>query len=325
MLNKFLLNDELLITQVEKFFIQQRGEWNQCKNGYDSLNSVETKIFKFDDIEIRVQFNPGRITSTSANVDEKSISERKCFLCVDNLPQDQNGIQFENDFVLLVNPFPIFPEHYTIPFLTHQPQLLLSQMNSFLDLTKALSDKYVLFYNGPKCGASAPDHLHFQAGTKNFMPIDNEIYFLKEKYSIAKNKSDEIEFSAISDPLRKYISIHCRSKEKILKVVEEVLEKFNSLIHNDIEPMINVLSYYRNGFYELIIMLRKKHRPKFYFEDGENKFVISPASVDVGGVLITPRKEDFERINEKIIKEIFDEIFISDDELKILAAKLHLS
>lgn len=325
MLNKFLLNDELLITQVEKFFIQQRGEWNQCKNGYDSLNSVETKIFKFDDIEIRVQFNPGRITSTSANVDEKSISERKCFLCVDNLPQDQNGIQFENDFVLLVNPFPIFPEHYTIPFLTHQPQLLLSQMNSFLDLTKALSNKYVLFYNGPKCGASAPDHLHFQAGTKNFMPIDNEIYFLKEKYSIAKNKSDEIEFSAISDPLRKYISIHCRSKEKILKVVEEVLEKFNSLIHNDIEPMINVLSYYRNGFYELIIMLRKKHRPKFYFEDGENKFVISPASVDVGGVLITPRKEDFERINEKIIKEIFDEIFISDDELKILAAKLHLS
>ena len=121
---------------------------------------------------MKVQFNPGRYISTSAKVDEKSINDRKCFLCPANLPEEQKGILYEEEYLILGNPFPIFPEHFTIPNINHVPQQIKNNFPLMLKLTKDLSKHYVVLYNGPKCGASAPDHFHFQAGTKNFMPIE---------------------------------------------------------------------------------------------------------------------------------------------------------
>ena len=153
---------------------QQRMVWELLRKGYDSLQSVKTKVFEFDGFQVKVQFNPGRMTSTAAKVDPNSIRERKCFLCTDNLPPAQRGIPCDGDYLVLCNPFPIFPEHFTIASLHHTPQVIRDSFAAFLQITRDLGARYTVFYNGPRCGASAPDHLHFQAGNRSFLPIDAE-------------------------------------------------------------------------------------------------------------------------------------------------------
>ena len=159
---------------AKKLLNKQKDDWQFAANGFESLKSVQTKEFNFDGYKFKVQFNPGRIKSSSAKVDDKSIKERKCFLCLENLPSEQKGILINEEYIILVNPFPIFPEHFTIPQVRHTPQSIKNSFIDLLEISKELSKYYTVFYNGPKCGASAPDHLHFQAGSKNFMPIDLE-------------------------------------------------------------------------------------------------------------------------------------------------------
>ena len=144
------------------------------------------------DLKINAQFNAGRMTSTSAKVDPKSISERKCFLCEKNLPAEQKGILYNNKYIILCNPFPIFPTHFTLTHKEHQPQRILDTFSDMLDLSKDLSKHYSVIYNGPRCGASAPDHLHFQAGNKYFMPIDDEFHQIKNEYGKMIFEDDDL-------------------------------------------------------------------------------------------------------------------------------------
>ena len=160
---------------------EQKKSWTALAKNYNSLNTAKVKSFQFPGFVIKAQHNPGRIKSTSAEVDEKSVSERKCFLCPDNLYEEQKAVKYGEDFHILVNPFPIFPEHFTIPHKDHIPQLIKEYFGRMLSLSKNLPN-YVVIYNGPECGASAPDHLHFQAGTKNFLPINEGFYSLKNEY-----------------------------------------------------------------------------------------------------------------------------------------------
>ncbi|HNZ62580.1 MAG TPA: DUF4922 domain-containing protein, partial [Paludibacteraceae bacterium] len=152
--------------KVKNLFKEQVSEWDLAKKNYEDLKNVQIKSFSFGDFEIVVQFNPARIVSSGAKVDEKTIKERKCFLCKENLPPQQKGVD-AGEYSILVNPYPIFPEHFTIPRKEHIPQQIKPFFSDMLELAKSM-DEFVVFYNGPKCGASAPDHLHFQAGTKNF-------------------------------------------------------------------------------------------------------------------------------------------------------------
>src|SRR5690606_5973953 len=146
----------------------QKQDWPQCAEGYATLKDVRVKEFQFNGFKIKVQFNAGRITSSAAKVDAKSISERKCFLCTENLPAEQKGILYGEDYLILCNPFPIFNEHFTLTHIQHAPQSIKGSFNKLLSLSKNLSKYYTVFYNGPRCGASAPDHMHFQAGNKFF-------------------------------------------------------------------------------------------------------------------------------------------------------------
>ena len=176
------MKEEITFLNAAKTLISnQKINWEQCKNGYATLDSIKHKTFQFENCSIEVQFNPGRMISTSAKVDSKTINERKCFLCKTNLPVDQRSIEYKDDFLILVNPFPIFPEHFTLPSAHHKMQEIESSFPVMLDFSKDLSPDFIVFYNGPRCGASAPDHLHFQAGTKNFMTIDHEYVSLKQK------------------------------------------------------------------------------------------------------------------------------------------------
>jgi len=297
----------------------QKRNWEQCYLGYESLKSVQVKTFEFDGFNIKVQFNPGRLTSTSAKVDTKSINERKCFLCIDNLPPDQKGILYNRHYIILCNPFPIFPEHFTIPAVEHRPQLILNSFKDFLKVSKDLSKRYTVFYNGPKCGASAPDHFHFQAGNKDFMPVVNEYKALKDKYSKVLLTGKDIVISELQDGIRRFILMEGNDAHAIEVYFTRIYKLLEEISSPGEEPLMNIISFYEDMKWKIIIILREKHRPARYFEEGEGKLVFSPASVDLGGVCITPLEKDFLKITKDDLADIFSEVIIGEEKFRKIA------
>ena len=294
---------ELLNAQIK--------EWSLAGKNYSDLNKVITKTYKLDGFELKVQFNPGRIVSSSAKVDKKSIQQRPCFLCAQNRPEVQDEIKF-NNYLILINPFPIFPEHFTIPKTDHTLQLIEGNFEDMLDLSEAMSD-YTFFYNGPNCGASAPDHFHFQAGIKGFMPIDNETESLKKKYG-KKLANTEVELWAVQDGFRNFYIIESIDKDALTKVFETIYRAVEKVSPADPEPALNIHANFTEGLWKVLIFPRGSHRPSQYFAEGDDNILISPASVDFGGVLITPREKDFEKINITDIKSIMQQVSYPQDK-----------
>jgi len=304
----------------------QRKTWKQLGDGYESLKNVKTKTFQFDGFRMKVQFNLGRYISTSAKVDEKSINDRKCFLCPVNLPDEQKGVLCENEYLILGNPFPIFPEHFTIPNINHLPQQIRNNFPFMLKLSKDLSKHYVVVYNGPKCGASAPDHFHFQAGTKNFMPIWDDFHQLKNEYGELLFENDEMTISAIDDGLRRMISFESLDSQKLIAAFDNFYEIYSSTTRSKEEPMMNIISSYEEEFgWRIIVFLREKHRSSHYFAEGENKILLSAASVDLGGVCITPLEKDFERMTKEKLTEILSEVCLNKNSFELLKRKVGIA
>lgn len=303
-----------LTSQDAKSLLQsQLNEWDLAKNNFEALRNVKTKEFQFNGFVVRVQFNPARIQSSAAKVDAKSIQERKCFLCPNNLPKEQRGIPFGDRYQVLVNPYPIFPEHFTIPLYQHTDQLILDKYTDMLDLAKYL-DKYTLFYNGPKCGASAPDHAHFQAGIKDFLPIEDEIGNMPKE---TVYKGDKLNVSILRNYLRNCFLIETSNKDEAGSFFNR-LYPLLEIKGDDKEPMMNILTWYENGIWYSCIFPREKHRPACFFAEGEDNLLISPASVDLGGVFITPLEKDFEKITKDDITGILKEICISDEKMQLI-------
>lgn len=302
---------------------EQKLNWEQCKIGYAALDTVRVKSFQFKHCTIKVQFNSGRMISTSAKVDAKSIKERKCFLCKDNLPIEQRALDYKDDFIILVNPFPIFPEHFTLPSLQHVNQNIENAFSVLLDFSKDLSPDFSVFYNGPRCGASAPDHLHFQAGTKNFMTIDHQYELIRERAGKKLLKSNSLTVYSIDDGLRKMISFEGELKSEIEKTFQIFYSTYKELLEQSEEPMMNILGSYQDKKWRIIIFLRKKHRPDVFFEkDEEKRILLSPAVVDIGGVCVTPREKDFAVVTKEVLKNIFAEVFIGEESYKKLSDDL---
>lgn len=321
MLEKLLLsNDELIPGETDyaelskALLIQQKATWEQLSSGYNSLNTVQTKTFEFDGFTIKIQFNPGRIISSSARVDSESIKNRKCFLCYTNLPERQKGILYGSNYLILSNPYPIFTEHFTLPHIDHIPQEITSSFQQLLSFSKDLSKHYTVFYNGPKCGASAPDHLHFQAGNKFFMPVDNEYEHLINNFSDTLFEGDFTKVNAIDDGLRKFISVESKSRNEIEIVFEELYSQLIAINEDNEEPLLNVLGFYNEGLWRVLFILRQKHRPSHYFAEGDDNILLSPASVDLGGVCITPLEKDFNKITKDNIVEIFKEVSLPKEQ-----------
>ncbi len=306
-------------TAAKLLLKQQKETWAQITEGYSWLETVETKIFRFEGFEIKIQFNPGRLKSSSAKVDAKSIKERKCFLCPENLPELQKGIEYKDGYIILVNPFPIFPEHFTLPHVEHKAQNIKNSFSTLLSLSKDLSKYYSVFYNGPFCGASAPDHMHFQAGTKFFMPIENDFHQLKNEYGEIIYDQNDLIITGIDDGLRKFISFEGTDDKILINVFEDFYKHYNAISKDGREPMMNILSFYEEEFgWRVLIFVREKHRSSHYFAEGENNILLSPASVDLGGVCITPLEKDFNKITKENIIEIFQEIGIGKEHFDYL-------
>ena len=301
----------------------QKINWRQLSEGYKSLDDIKVKSIQFDGYVIKVQYNPKRLVSSSAKVDTKSIKERRCFLCKENLPEEQKGILFDNEYIILCNPFPIFPEHFTISYHQHIPQRIKNSFGSLLSLTKALSKRYIVFYNGPECGASAPDHLHFQAATKNFMPIDSEFNLLKSRYGRILFENNDLILSSINDGLRIIISFESKKSRILKKVFDNFYSISSAVSKSQIEPMMNILTSYEDEFgWRILAFLREKHRPSFYFSEGETNFLWSPAAVDLGGICIIPLEKDFNKASKDLIRKGFNEITASNENISFIEMKL---
>lgn len=304
---------------LQTLLSSQRQEWPMAASNFKGLEEVQSKTLNIGQAKVRVQFNPKRIISSGAKVDEKTIAERPCFLCEKNRPQEQKSILF-GGYEILINPFPIFPEHFTIPAISHTPQLIEGRIGDLLELAYQLTP-YVLFYNGPFCGASAPDHMHFQAGNSRFLPIEEAAKEQGQQDVIIK-KERGIVFRIKDFPCQTLV-IKSASKEFCQENFEKILT-FLPIHEGHEEPMMNILSFFHEGEWFLLIIPRKKHRPSCFFAEGNQKITISPASVDLGGVFITPLKKDFDRANEKLITEIYNEVCLDQEEMNYLINHIQL-
>lgn len=317
-----------IITQTKKssnqifheFVESEKLLWPLAAANYNGLKSVEEKQFQFDGFQIKVQFNPERMRSSAAKVDKQSIAARKCFLCSENRPVEQDAIAFGDDFLILVNPFPIFQTHFTITCNSHIDQRFIPNVKSMLEIAAAM-EGFTVFYNGPECGASAPDHLHFQAGESSFMPIATEFEQLKstalQLYSVA-----ETQVWAFDNYLRKMISVETSSLDEALRIIGIYYTHFQAMQPEKVEPMMNALCSFSDGKWTIHLFPRKLHRPRQFFAEGNDQLLISPASVDFGGVFITPRKEDFDKITEEDIENIFNQVSLNQDTFQELTEKI---
>jgi len=309
-----LLNENDYSNAAKLLLQIQINEWDKLDDGYKNLSSLKTKSFLFDSYKINIQYNAGRIYSTSAKIDVDSIKNRSCFLCENNLPEAQRGIMLLENYYLLCNPYPVFPEHFTIVTANHKPQEIASSFSDFIMLSKLLSDNYTVIYNGPQCGASVPDHLHFQAGTKCFMPIENDFQSIKNEFGDKVLNNEELTITATDDGLRRFISLESKDDKILIKAFIKFYNIYGKLNINDGEPMMNLICNFDEEYgWCVIIFLRNKHRPSHYYLEEENRIMLSPAAIDLGGVCIIPVEKDFKTIDKKIIKEIFNEVFLNKD------------
>lgn len=314
------MND--LANQAYELLQEQKGSWETLRKNTATFSSTQSHSFEFDGFVIKAQFNPERIGSVSAKVDHDSISKRPCFLCDHNRPVEQTSLSCGHGFKLLCNPFPILPEHFTIVHELHQPQRILGSIGAMLDLACALHSRYTVFYNGPQCGASAPDHLHFQAGTRGFLPADAEYDRLKQP--AGSGEGDLHIFRSPANYLRYFLSIESSQTQTLKSAFGRLHAAFHRLQPHALEPMMNVMCGYdpRHRRYRVVIFPRAAHRPSFYFATDHTQMMISPGAVDIAGVLVMPLANDFHTVTPQHVAQAYREVSVPPDVFDMLLASI---
>lgn len=274
--------------------------------GFASLAYVQLREVQCRTYSAWLQFNPRRIVSTGAKVDAESINQRRCFLCVENLPAEQKGVLYQNDFIILGNPMPIFPSHFTISLVRHLPQIIAPFLDKLLQLARDLSPDFTLFYNGAQCGASAPDHFHFQAAPAGKIPIELEAAQASRRELI--KEIEGVVVILLQDLGRTVFVFEGSRAANIINVLRRQLIKMQAVLNIAEEPKVNMLCAYQAPNWRVILFPRRKHRPEVFFRDGEDRVLISPASVDMGGVIVTPVEKDFNTVDADMIEAIYREV-----------------
>lgn len=308
--------------RCNKMLEEHKSSWALLKSNYLNLEKVQTREFSFDNFVVKVQYNPDRIISSSADITDEAAKARKCFLCIENLPVEQGGLVYNKNFVILTNPFPIFPDHFTISKKNHMPQTIIGNFAEFLEISRALGKYYTLFYNGPKCGSSAPDHMHFQAGTKLIMPVESEFDKMVGALSRTLISNGKIEVRFFEEHLRYFISFESRDKGELLYAFKTFFNAFKKISQSQNEPLMNLISSYKEGVWRVLIFPRQKHRPTQFSSEEKKKLLISPAAVDMGGLFITPREEDFEKITRSDIIDIYKQVTLTKEYFEFLRKKI---
>ena len=307
-------------SSISRFFNRQMEKWADARHRFRDLKHVETH--QLSD-QLKVQWNPARIVSTGAKIDKKTLGDRPCFLCDKNRPKEQISKQIDERFLLLVNPFPILPVHFTIPARKHQPQSIYKnygEMHRFLSLHSEL----MVFYNGPKCGASAPDHLHFQAGTSGILPLQANWQRLSRNLTDIISLNDDEKIALIHNFVVPAFVIISKSEDSDEALFQR-LYKSMPVRGDETEPMMNIIAWRKGDEYISVVIPREKHRPEAYFAEGDAQMMVSPGALDMSGLIITPREEDFRKLTEESATAILQECGVSTDKMNSIVTELKAS
>ena len=314
-----LISDSPLL----RFFNRQLEIWDDARKRYHDLRNVKTRELVVGASSIQVQWNPARMVSTGARINKEALADRPCFLCEQNRPKEQVKKSIDNQYDLLVNPFPILPIHFTIPSVKHEPQLI---REAYGEIHKLLEEYpgIMVFYNGPKCGASAPDHAHFQAGTSGILPLQKSWKRLSHNLKTIFSLNADEDISLIEEYPCPALLIRSRSSygdEQLFRRLYDALPQRE----DETEPMMNIVSWRRDEEFISVVFPRRKHRPDCYYAEGLQQYIISPGALDMSGLIITPREEDFKRITPEKALAILNEVSLTKDELKQVVTRLQTS
>jgi ATP adenylyltransferase/5',5'''-P-1,P-4-tetraphosphate phosphorylase II len=290
--------------EVEELFKRQVQAWPQLAKGLEGLARAKTRSVRIDWFDIFIRHIPHRMASTTASVDRESVAKRPCFLCASNLPSEEEGLQFDDNFTIYCNPFPIVDRHLTIAHREHDSQRIAGQFGNMLDLAATL-EGYFIVYNGPECGASAPDHMHFQAGSRALFPIEK----------------DTAGLTGVTVPnyARNGFLFRGRDRSALIDRMYRAVDLLAETTGKRPEPMVNIAVFHQRGEWVTFLFPRGKHRPQV-FHTGE--LTVSPASIDLCGIFVVPLAQDFERITGNAIAAIFREVALPDDQFQEVTGKL---
>lgn len=288
--------------QLCRMTTRQLEAWDLAHRNYAELKKIRSKRLEFDGFSMVVQFNPERTRSTTAPV-EKAMT-RPCFLCGKNRPGEQESILWK-DYEILLNPYPIFDRHLTIPHQNHILQHLAGHLTDMVILSETLAG-FVVAFNGSRSGASAPDHFHFQAVTKGSVPVEREIPQWKNRETLFQRVETSV-WSA-EGSLRRTIVVESPRPEECIAAAEDVFSCLSGIAPEEGEAQVNALAWVEAGVYRMVFFPRTAHRPAEYYADGKEQFLFSPGAVDMAGVIITVREEDFERASPDLLSGMFAQL-----------------
>lgn len=287
------------------FLNAQRSRWALADCNYRALDAVVTRCIELDGFPITLQHNPGRVQSTVAKVTAEEVKQRPCFLCASNRPEEQQAIPFgsSRDYELLVNPFPIAPQHFTIAATDHLHQNLIDFGD--MDLFVKTYPRLAAFYNGASAGASAPDHLHFQACNLDFLSaIINHAHTEKK---LLKHTPDCDIYALPQLPMNAIYFVADGMNDEIGKWLDNLLPTDASSLAPNL-GMRNILMWREAGLTRILFFPRSRHRPACYYSDGPDRRLISPGAIDMAGIIILPRQEDFELLTPADLRKVYDEV-----------------
>lgn len=310
--------------RIEALWRQQSAGWPMLAGGLAALRQARTRTLTVGGSAVLAQCNPARMVSTGAKIDPAAIAARPCFLCTANRPREQLAVPYGEKWLVLCNPAPIFDPHFVIALAAHEPQRIAPTIGPMLDLARELEGDYTVFYNGPRAGASAPDHLHVQAARARVMPFERELL------DAIETGADWIEWLrpapahlGLTKPGRRPTVVLMDDQPgRIIAALAETLAHVAAVCPAEPEPMLNLFSVYRRGRWVVYLFPRAAHRPSFY-GTGEGQWLISPGAVDLAGILITPRPSDFERLDEAIVQALFDQVLPGPGPFARLRTLLH--
>lgn len=310
----------MILSPLVRFFNRQLKTWEEVRQRYRDLQQVKTRELVGEGMSVEVQWNPARIRSTGAKIDARSLAERPCFLCAENRPKEQIHRVIDGKYELLVNPFPILPVHFTLPTLKHQPQAIRPMYGELYRLATKNAE-LTLLYNGPKCGASAPDHAHLQIVSTGILPLQKSWQRLSRNLvEVVKKDEDNGIWQIVDYPAAAFL-IRSNTQdqgEKLFKRLYSCLPQRD----DETEPMMNIIAWQQGDSVLSVILPRRQHRPTCYTLEGEAQFIISPGAVDMGGLIITPREEDFRKISYEVVRNIYQEVSLTQKQTQEVMEKL---
>jgi Domain of unknown function (DUF4922) len=318
--------DWRLAARADALIEQQRVTWPLLADGIAALAEIETKRVPVAESGVVIQHNPRRIRSTAAAVDRGAIEKRPCFLCAENLPPEEKGLAYGEDLGVFCNPFPVLNKHLTIVHRRHVEQTIIGNFESLLRLTADLAPDYFALYNGPQCGASAPDHLHFQACSREVLPIAQDLMA-----EIAADPAacdvceamprDQFELFTMAGCGRSVIVLSGNNPEEIAGWFYRIVDALPRA-EGQTEPMMNIVCTCDQGTLTTFLFPRIKHRPASFFAEGEARLIVSPGAIDMAGVIVTPRREDFARLDGARVEAIFKEVSPDDEQVNEMLGRM---